>query len=280
MFLGPTGVGKTETARALAEYLFDDESAMIRLDMTEYQERHTVSRLIGAPPGYVGYEDAGKLSEAVRRRPYSVVLFDEIEKAHPDVFNLLLQILDDGRLTDSRGRTVSFQNTVIVMTSNIGAERLMGTRAPLGFQGDGEDEQRRRTTELLLEELRRHFRPEFVNRVDEIVVFQPLTREQISRIVELMLETTRRRMRGQAVTLELSDAAKARLAERGFDPQYGARPLRRLIQREIETEVSRLLLDGAVREGDTVQVDVEEDRFTFTTARGEARADEEPRAEA
>ncbi|MFY0527918.1 ATP-dependent Clp protease ATP-binding subunit [Archangium gephyra] len=266
IFLGPTGVGKTETARALADYLFNDENAMLRFDMSEYLERHTVSRLIGAPPGYVGYEEAGRLTEAVRRRPYSVLLFDEIEKAHPDVFNLLLQILDDGRLTDSRGRTVDFKNTVIIMTSNLGAEQLGLNKGALGFQRPSEggvsleDE---RVASTVMEALRHHFRPEFLNRIDEIIVFHPLDREQLNRIVDSMLASTRRKLHGQNILLEVREAAKDELARRGFDPKYGARPLRRVIQRELETELSRMLLRGELREGDRVLVDFADGRFTF-----------------
>jgi ATP-dependent Clp protease ATP-binding subunit ClpC len=264
IFLGPTGVGKTETARALADYLFNDEHAMIRFDMSEYMERHTVSRLIGAPPGYVGYEDAGRLTEAVRRRPYSVLLFDEIEKAHPDVFNLLLQLLDDGRLTDARGRTVDFKNTVILMTSNLGAEQLGFQKGALGFQGPAQGGgERERVTSTILEALRGHFRPEFLNRIDEIIVFHPLDREQLNRIVDSLLESTRRKLRGQNVKLEVREAAKDELARRGFDPKSGARPLRRVIQRELETELSGMLLRGELREGERLLVDFEDGKFTF-----------------
>ncbi|HEX5750230.1 MAG TPA: ATP-dependent Clp protease ATP-binding subunit [Archangium sp.] len=266
IFLGPTGVGKTETARALADYLFNDESAMLRFDMSEYMERHTVSRLVGAPPGYVGYEEAGRLTESVRRRPYSVLLFDEIEKAHPDVFNLLLQILDDGRLTDSHGRTVDFKNTVILMTSNLGAEQLGLRKGALGFQRPSEggvsleDE---RVASTVMDALRQHFRPEFLNRIDEIIVFHALDREQLNRIVDAMLASTRRKLHGQNILLEVREAAKDELARRGFDPKFGARPLRRVIQRELETELSRMLLRGAVHEGDRLVVDFVDGRFTF-----------------
>ncbi len=266
IFLGPTGVGKTETARALADYLFNDESAMLRFDMSEYMERHTMSRLVGAPPGYVGYDDAGRLTEAVRRRPYSVLLFDEIEKAHPDVFNLLLQILDDGRLTDSKGRTVDFKNTVIIMTSNLGAEQLGLRKGALGFQRPSEggvsleDE---RVAATVMDALRQHFRPEFLNRIDEIIVFHSLDREQLNRIVDSMLASTRRKLHGQNILLEVRDAAKGELARRGFDPKFGARPLRRVIQRDLETELSRMLLRGELREGDRVLVDFADGRFTF-----------------
>jgi ATP-dependent Clp protease ATP-binding subunit ClpB len=249
IFLGPTGVGKTELARALAQFLFDDERAMIRIDMSEYQEKHTVARLLGAPPGYVGYEEGGQLTEAVRRRPYCVVLFDEIEKAHHDVFNVLLQILDDGRLTDGQGRTVDFKNTIIIMTSNIGSPRILDYRG--SFEGEGYE----RMKEAVLEELRRHFRPEFLNRVDEIVVFHSLSEEHLKQIVDIQLTNLRRRLEERHVTLELTDAAKAHLVRTGYDPSYGARPLKRAIQREIETVLGRMMLQGEVREGRTVVVD-------------------------
>jgi ATP-dependent Clp protease ATP-binding subunit ClpC len=253
LFLGPTGVGKTELARALAEALFGDEDRMIRLDMSEFQERHTVSRLVGSPPGYVGYEDAGQLTEAVRRRPYSVVLFDEIEKAHPDVFNTLLQVLDDGRLTDSQGRTVDFRNTVIIMTSNLGSELIVGQRGPLGFTGaaDGADTDLR---DQVMRRLREAFRPEFLNRIDEIVVFQRLDDTQLERITDLMLDETRRRLRAQGMEVEFTPEAVRWLAQRGFEPQFGARPLRRAIQREVDNRLSRLILDGRVRSGHRVHV--------------------------
>ncbi|AKJ08140.1 ATP-dependent Clp protease ATP-binding subunit ClpC [Archangium gephyra] len=270
IFLGPTGVGKTETARALADYLFNDESAMLRFDMSEYMERHTVSRLVGAPPGYVGYEEAGRLTESVRRRPYSVLLFDEIEKAHPDVFNLLLQLLDDGRLTDSHGRTVDFKNTVIIMTSNLGAEQLGLRKGALGFQRPSEggvNLEDERVAATVMDALRQHFRPEFLNRIDEIIVFHALDREQLNRIVDAMLASTRRKLHGQNILLEVRESAKDELARRGFDPKYGARPLRRVIQRELETELSRMLLRGAVHEGDRVLVDFAEGRFTFGVER-------------
>jgi ATP-dependent Clp protease ATP-binding subunit ClpB len=238
VFLGPTGVGKTELARALAEFMFDDERAMVRLDMSEYQEKHTVSRLVGAPPGYVGYDEGGQLTEAVRRRPYSVVLLDEIEKAHPEVFNILLQVLDDGRLTDGQGRTVDFRNTVLIMTSNVRSE----------------------------EALRETFRPEFLNRIDEIVEFEPLTREQIGEIVELQLARLRARLAERGLSLELTDAAKEHLAEAGWDPTYGARPLKRAIQRLVENPLALRLLEGDFEEGDTVRVDVEDGELTFEKA--------------
>jgi ATP-dependent Clp protease ATP-binding subunit ClpC len=261
LFLGPTGVGKTETARALAEYLFNDEEAMIRFDMSEFQERHTVSRLVGAPPGYVGYEEAGKLTEAVRRRPYSVLLFDEIEKAHPDVFNVLLQLMDDGRLTDAKGRTVSFKNTIVVLTSNVGADAL-AYRTTVGFTR-GEDEAARSMREQAMEALRGAFRPEFLNRIDEIVVFHALSREQMGGIVERLLESTRRKLHGQGVTLEVTPAAIDGLVDRGFEPRFGARPLRRAIQRELETPISRMMLRGEVSEGARLRVDLAEGEFRF-----------------
>ncbi|MEV4708047.1 ATP-dependent Clp protease ATP-binding subunit [Actinoplanes sp. NPDC049316] len=264
LFLGPTGVGKTELARSLAEALFGESDRMIRLDMSEFQERHTVSRLVGAPPGYVGYDEAGQLTEAVRRRPYSVVLLDEIEKAHPDVFNILLQVLDDGRLTDSQGRTVSFKNTVLIMTSNIGSEIINGTRRTLGFgAADGGVSEDRDLRERLDRRLREQFRPEFINRIDEIIIFRQLETEQLRRITEMLLEETRRRLHAQDVGLELTPAAIDWLAGRGFQPEYGARPLRRTIQRELDNRLSRMLLGADLTPGQTVHVGVEDDRLTF-----------------
>src|SRR4051812_9401010 len=253
LFLGPTGVGKTELARALAEALFGDVDRMIRLDMSEFQERHTVSRLVGSPPGYVGYEDAGQLTEAVRRRPYSVVLFDEIEKAHPDVFNTLLQVLDDGRLTDSQGRTVDFKNTVLIMTSNLGSELIVGRREPLGF-GSSTRSADDGLRDQLMRRLRESFRPEFLNRIDEIVIFRQLEKEQLRQITDLMLEETRRRMRAQDIQVEFTEEAVDWLSERGFEPEFGARPLRRVIQREVDNPMSRLMLEGRVRSGQRVRV--------------------------
>jgi ATP-dependent Clp protease ATP-binding subunit ClpB len=248
IFLGPTGVGKTELAKALAEALFDTEDNIVRIDMSEYQERHTVSRLVGAPPGYVGYEEGGQLTEAVRRKPYSVVLFDEIEKAHTDVFNTLLQVLDDGRLTDAQGRTVDFRNTVVIMTSNIGSEWLLD-----GVTGDGELKPDAR--DRVLAELRGRFRPEFLNRIDDIVLFKPLTEVEIERIVELMFADLRSRLVERRMTLELTDAARRFVAEQGYDPVYGARPLRRFIAHEVETRIGRALLAGDVHEGAVIRVD-------------------------
>jgi ATP-dependent Clp protease ATP-binding subunit ClpB len=251
IFLGPTGVGKTELARALAEFLFDDERAMIRIDMSEYQEKHTVSRLIGAPPGYVGYDEGGQLTEAVRRRPYSVVLFDEIEKAHHDVFNALLQVLDDGRLTDGQGRTVDFKNVIVIMTSNIGSHRI------LDYRGAFEGEEYRRMKDAVLSELRQTFRPEFLNRLDEIIVFHALSEEQLKQIIDIQLAGLRARLEERHITLELSDAARTRLVRSGYDPNYGARPLKRSIQREIETPLAKLILAGEARDGQTVVVDID-----------------------
>jgi ATP-dependent Clp protease ATP-binding subunit ClpB len=253
IFLGPTGVGKTELARSLAEFLFDDENAMVRIDMSEYQERHTVSRLIGAPPGYVGYEEGGQLTEAVRRRPYSVVLFDEVEKAHPEVFNTLLQLLDEGRLTDGHGRTVDFRNTVVIMTSNVGTEFMDGREAQT-------DEQRR---ELVMAALRQRFRPEFLNRVDEIIIFHGLTKEHLKQIVDIQLRNLKRLLGERQLEVELTDAAKSLLAEEGYDPAYGARPLKRVIQREVQDTLALSLLQGDFREGDVVRVDAQDGRLTF-----------------
>ena len=247
LFLGPTGVGKTELARALAATLFDSEDAMVRIDMSEYMEKHAVSRLIGAPPGYVGYEEGGQLTEAVRRRPYCVILFDEIEKAHPDVFNTFLQILDDGRLTDSQGRTVDFKNTLIIMTSNIGSPLLME-----GMDSKGEITEK--TRKSVMSELRKHFRPEFLNRVDEIVLFKPLTLEEIKKIVDLLLGQLRHRLAERRLTLNLSDAAREHIAREGYDPVYGARPLKRFLQREVETRLSRKLLSGDIPDGSTLSL--------------------------
>lgn len=259
LFLGPTGVGKTELARALAEYLFDDENAMLRIDMSEYMEKFAVSRLIGAPPGYVGYEEGGQLSEPVRRRPYSVVLFDEIEKAHPDVFNVLLQILDDGRLTDSQGRTVDFKNTIVIMTSNIGSQYIIDLGA-----GQEETIQQRVT-----EALRAHFRPEFLNRIDDTVIFQQLSIEQLSRIVDLQLNLVRNRLAERHITLEVTPAAMELLANEGFDPVYGARPLKRVIQHRVLDRLAVEMLDGTVKEGDTAVVDVADGKITIAGRSGQ-----------
>jgi ATP-dependent Clp protease ATP-binding subunit ClpB len=248
LFLGPTGVGKTELARALAEMLFDDEDNMVRLDMSEYMEKHTVARLIGAPPGYVGYEEGGQLTEAVRRKPYAVVLLDEIEKAHPDVFNVLLQVLDDGRLTDGQGRTVNFKNTVIIMTSNIGSQLILEMRG-------SDDRTYQRMREQVLEALRRQFRPEFLNRVDEVVVFRALTEAELGRIVQIQLDGLRRRLGERRMALEVTEAAQAHLARIGYDPVFGARPLKRVIQREVETPIARLIVAGKLTDGGTARVE-------------------------
>ena len=254
LFLGPTGVGKTELAKALAENLFDDEQNMVRIDMSEYMEKHSVSRLIGAPPGYVGYEEGGQLTEAVRRKPYSVVLFDEIEKAHPDVFNVLLQVLDDGRITDSQGRTVDFKNTILIMTSNIGSSYLLD-----GIEDNGEI--RAENQDMVMNDLRAHFRPEFLNRLDEIIMFKPLTRENIGNIINLMMDDLNKRLAGQDIRLELTQAGKDYVVEGGYDPIYGARPLKRFLQKNVETLAARLILSGTVMEGDTIVLDVEDGKL-------------------
>jgi ATP-dependent Clp protease ATP-binding subunit ClpB len=259
IFLGPTGVGKTELAKTLAEALFDSEDNIVRLDMSEYQERHTVSRLVGAPPGYVGYDEGGQLTEAVRRRPYAVVLFDEIEKAHSDVFNTLLQVLDDGRLTDAQGRTVNFRNTVVIMTSNIGSQYLLDGVTPDGqLKPDARD--------LVMAELRGHFRPEFLNRVDDTVLFTPLNPAEIEHIVELMIDELRRRLADRNLALEITDEARHFIALEGYDPVYGARPLRRFIAREVETRVARALLRDAISDSATVRVELRDGSLTVTYA--------------
>jgi len=253
IFLGPTGVGKTELARALAEFLFDDEQAMVRIDMSEYMEKHTVARLIGAPPGYVGYEEGGQLTEAVRRRPYSVILFDEIEKAHQDVFNLMLQILDDGRLTDGHGRTVDFKNTVVIMTSNIGSQWI---------QELGEKEYDR-MKEMVLEALRSQFRPEFLNRIDETIIFHSLSLEHLKGIIEIQLANLSKRLSERKLSINLTDNAKELLAKEGYDPTYGARPLKRAIQRMIQDPLALKLLSGEFVEGDTISVDAVKGGMVF-----------------
>lgn len=257
IFLGPTGVGKTELARALAEALFGDEDALIRVDMSEYMERHTTSRLIGAPPGYVGYEEGGQLTERVRRKPYSVILLDEIEKAHPEVFNILLQVLDDGRLTDGKGRTVDFKNTVIIMTSNVGQELIQrGTRLGFTAQHDRIDYETMKSR--VLEELRRTFRPEFLNRIDEIIVFHPLEKEHIEAIVRRLADEIAARVKEQGIEVTVTEDLIRHVAEVGFDPQYGARPIRRMLQRLVEDRLSEELLKGTIRAGDRVVLDVKD----------------------
>jgi len=268
MFLGPTGVGKTELVRTLAQFLFDDENSMVRLDMSEYQEKHTVSRLIGAPPGYVGYEEGGQLTEVVRRRPYRVILLDEIEKAHPEVFNTLLQLLDDGRLTDGHGRTVDFKNTVVIMTSNAGAE-LIKREASIGFATKKDGAKARKQgyevmKEKVMTEVKKTFRPEFLNRLDEIIVFHELTEEQLRSIVDLMVMDLQKRLAERKLEIEVNDGAKSWLAKEGYDPMYGARPLKRAIERHVENPLSTKLLRGEFSPGDTIIVDLKGDVLTFT----------------
>jgi ATP-dependent Clp protease ATP-binding subunit ClpB len=252
IFLGPTGVGKTELARAVAEFLFDDERAMIRIDMSEYMEKHSVARLIGAPPGYVGYDEGGQLTEAIRRRPYAVVLFDEIEKAHPDVFNVLLQVLDDGRLTDGQGRQVDFRNAILVMTSNLGSQYIVEP---------GIDERTMR--DRVMAAVHTSFRPEFLNRVDELIIFTQLRERDLLQIVDIQLERVRRRLEDRRVNLEVTDVARRALAQRGYDPLYGARPLKRVIQREVLDPLAIEILEGRIREGTLAIVDLDGDRFSF-----------------
>jgi ATP-dependent Clp protease ATP-binding subunit ClpB len=252
IFLGPTGVGKTETARALAEFLFDDERAMVRLDMSEYMEKHAVARMIGAPPGYIGYEEGGQLTEAVRRRPYAVILFDEIEKAHPDVFNVLLQILDDGRLTDAKGRTVDFKNTVLIMTSNLGSREIQAAQG---------DEQLAR--EAVLQELQVNFKPEFLNRIDDIVIFGQLSRKEIEKIIDVQLERLRAMLKERGITLELDDSARELVAREGYDPNYGARPLKRAIQTLIQNPLAVKLLQGEILAGQKIRASADGDKIVF-----------------
>jgi ATP-dependent Clp protease ATP-binding subunit ClpB len=264
MFLGPTGVGKTELTKALASFLFDDENAMVRLDMSEYMEKHSVARLIGAPPGYVGYEEGGALTEAVRRRPYQVILFDEIEKAHPDVFNVLLQVLDDGRLTDGQGRTVDFRNTLIIMTSNLGAEYLVNLK---------ETEDVDIVREQVMSVVRANFRPEFLNRVDEVILFHRLKREQMETIVEIQLERLKKLLVDRKITIELDASARKWLAEKGYDPAYGARPLKRVIQKQLQDPLAEKILLGDVRDGDVVKVTAGSDRLLFRPKHDETQAE-------
>jgi len=261
VFLGPTGVGKTELARALAEFLFDDEETMIRLDMSEYMEKHTVSRLIGSPPGYVGYEEGGQLTEAVRRRPYRVILFDEVEKAHPDVFNILLQLLEDGRLTDGHGRTVDFKNTVVIMTSNLGTEEYQ--RGGIGFPSKKEEADEQRMRNAIESALKKTFRPELLNRIDDVIIFHPLTEEHLKSIVDLLIREVERRLAERSIKLEVNEEAKAWLAKKGYDPVYGARPLRRAIQRYVENPISTKILQGEFKEGDTIAIGLEKDNLSF-----------------
>ena len=266
IFLGPSGVGKTETAKTLAEFLFGDESALIQLDMSEYMEKHTVSRLVGSPPGYVGYDEGGQLTEAVRRKPFSVVLFDEIEKAHPDVFNTLLQILEDGRLTDAQGRTVDFKNTVIIMTSNLGTADLR--KAAIGFGKADEAVTYEKMKEKVHEELKRSFRPEFLNRIDEVIVFNELTREEVTEIVDLLIKRVMSQLESQGLGLELTTDAKLLLAAKGYDPALGARPLRRAIQRMIEDPLSEKILWKEFHAGETIVVDALDDEIVFRAIEG------------
>ena len=255
LFLGPTGVGKTELAKALAASLFDDESNMVRLDMSEYMEKYSVSRLIGAPPGYVGYDEGGQLTEAVRRKPYSVVLFDEVEKAHPDVFNVLLQVLDDGRITDSQGRTVDFKNTIIIMTSNLGSQYLLdGIDADGNISPEAEKE--------VMEDLQGHFRPEFLNRLDEIIMFKPLSKENIGGIIRLLMDDLNKRLSDREIKVALSPEAEHFVVEHGYDPVYGARPLKRFLQKHVETLSAKLILEDQVRQGDTILIDVKDGALT------------------
>ena len=266
LFLGPTGVGKTELAKALAQSLFDDENNMVRIDMSEYMEKYSVSRLIGAPPGYVGYDEGGQLTEAVRRKPYSVVLFDEVEKAHPDVFNVLLQVLDDGRITDSQGRTVDFKNTILIMTSNIGSSYLLE-----GIDENGNISEA--SQKAVTEDLRAHFRPEFLNRLDEIIMFKPLTRDNIYHIIDLLVADVNRRLKEKEVSIELTEASKARIVEGGYEPMYGARPLKRYLQKNVETTAARLMLEGNVGSGDTILIDDENGKLTARVKEGLTAAD-------
>jgi ATP-dependent Clp protease ATP-binding subunit ClpB len=261
MFLGPTGVGKTELTKALAEYLFDDESALLRIDMSEYMEKHSVARLIGAPPGYVGYEEGGALTEAVRRRPYQVILFDEIEKAHPDVFNVLLQVLDDGRLTDGQGHTVDFRNTLIVMTSNLGSEYLAN-------QPEGQDTDAVRDQVMAV--VRANFRPEFLNRIDEIILFHRLKRSEMTKIVDIQMSRLVKLLEDRKITLELEPAAREWLADKGWDPAYGARPLKRVIQKSVQDPLAEMILSGRIKDGEKVVISAGKQGLTFNGQRAEA----------
>jgi len=269
VFSGPTGVGKTELAKSLASYFFGSEEAMIRLDMSEYMERHTVSKLIGSPPGYVGYNEGGQLTEAVRRRPYTVVLFDEIEKAHPDVFNMLLQILEDGRLTDAKGRTVDFKNTLLILTSNIGSKVIEKGGSGIGFEfaEDAAESQYNRIRSLVNEELKQYFRPEFLNRLDEIIVFRQLNKAEVTEIADIMLKEVFGRLTEKGIALEVSDRFKDRLIQEGYSPSYGARPLRRAIMRLLEDSLAEEILSGRIKDGDIAYVDIDENGVVQVTAR-------------
>lgn len=259
LFMGPTGVGKTELARALAHCLFDSDDALVRIDMSEYMEKHSVARLVGAPPGYVGYEEGGQLSETIRRRPYSVVLLDEVEKAHPDVFNILLQVLDDGRITDSQGRTIDFRNTVIVMTSNIGSEYILDV--------SGDDSQYEEMRKRVMDSLRRHFRPEFLNRIDDLILFHSLDRSELRQIVAIQIKRIESLLADQKINIRLTPAAQIHIAEAGYDPTYGARPLKRAIQRELENPIATKLLENTFTEGDTIVVTVQDGQLLFSHAK-------------
>ncbi|GAY77778.1 ATP-dependent Clp protease, ATP-binding subunit ClpC [Sporolactobacillus inulinus] len=269
IFLGPTGVGKTELARAVAETLFGDEESIIRIDMSEYMEKHTTSRLVGSPPGYVGHDEGGQLTEKVRQKPYSVILFDEIEKAHPDVFNILLQVLDDGRLTDSKGRTVDFRNTAIIMTSNVGASQLKKNKY-VGFSVDEEGHEYKEMKERVMGELKRAFRPEFLNRIDEIIVFHELKKEELMEIVTLLADQLRNRLSNQGIQIDLTDAAKRQIVEEGYDPEYGARPLRRALQRKVEDKLSEELLKGNIKKGTNVVIDYQDGEYSVNQKKEEA----------
>jgi len=267
MFLGPTGVGKTETARALAKFLFSDENALVRLDMSEYMEEHTVSKMIGSPPGYIGYEEGGQLTEKIRRRPYAVVLLDEVEKAHPRVFNILLQILEDGRLTDAKGRTASFKNAILIMTSNVGSD-IIAREASLGFVGgDEEKSQKESLREKVMAALKENFRPEFLNRIDEIIIFNYLGKPEIKKIVDLELEKVAERLKNKKIEIKVSEGAKEFLAERGFDPNLGARPLKRVIQKQVLDPLSLKIVSGEVKEEERIIVDLEADKIIFRSAK-------------
>lgn len=274
IFLGPTGVGKTELARALAEAMFGEEDAMIRVDMSEFMEKHAVSRLVGAPPGYVGHDDGGQLTEKVRRKPYSVILFDEIEKAHPDVFNILLQVLDDGHLTDTKGRRVDFRNTVIIMTSNVGAQELQDQRFA-GFGGSSEGQDYETIRKTMMKELKSAFRPEFLNRVDDTIVFHKLNKDELKEIVTMMVGKLTSRLSEQNINVRVTEAAKDKIAEEGYDPEYGARPLIRAIQKTVEDNLSELILEGKELEGKNVTVDYDGETFQYDIHERETNEDKE-----